>query len=204
MALSDLKSRIADEINRTDLTSQINLAIRSAITFYSTETLFFQQERVTANTTADQEYYALPVDFVTLNSLRITINSNNNYLLRERTNEFFEEIYDGPDVYTGNPQYWTIYDQQLRLSPIPDDSYPLTMNYVKRLASLGADTDTNRLIEDLEEQLIRARAKWDLYENVIKDHTEAALMKAQEMEVKDQVKKKTGLYNSTTTITRYL
>jgi hypothetical protein len=204
MALSDLKSRIADELNRTDLTNQIDKAIRSAVAFYSSETLFFQEDRSTADTVDEQEYYALPDDLVTVNSLRVTVNGNNSYVLDYRSNYYFETVYQPVDLHTGYPEYWTIYDQQLRLYPIPDDAYPMVLHYIKRLATLGDDDDTNALIEDIEEQLIRARSKWDLYTNLIKDPQRAVEQKAIEMQTLEQVKKKSNMYIVDTHIEKYL
>ena len=64
---------------------------------------------------------------------------------------------------------FAIQDQQLRLWPIPDDSYRLTMAYLRDLTEISASATagaTNAWMTDGEE-LIRMRANADVLENTI-------------------------------------
>jgi len=202
--LADLKTRIADELNRTDLTSQIALSIQSAIDFYGPESFWFQEERSTKNTADGQEYYSLPLDYISLNTIRVTVNNTNDYLLIERSNKYFEQAYNPATLYKGYPQDWTIYAQQLRLGPIPNGIYPMVIHYIKFLDDLGSDAESNAYTNRLVEQLIRFRAKGDIAANVIRDYNMATAMKVQEAEVKSQLDKQHSFYKADGSIQRYL
>lgn len=56
------------------------------------------------------------------------------------------------------PQVYTRYKNQLRLFPIPDAVYTVTLSYVYKFTELSADADTNSWLTDGEE-LIRQAAK---------------------------------------------
>lgn len=154
-----MQDRIADELHRTDLTSQIQLAIISAIQHYESKQFWFNETRATASTIADQEYYELPLDFVEMVSLKLTDNGN-IHTLTERTYEYIENAMTNTS-YTGEPTDFAMYGDLLRLYPIPDAVYTLTISYKKTLADLSATADTNAWMTNGEE-LIRARAKADL------------------------------------------
>ena len=75
----------------------------------------------------------------------------------------------------GQPTSYDYYGKQIRLYPIPDASYSAVVSGVYALAELSATTDTNAWMTD-GEQLIRARAKWELLTHVIKDKEGADMM----------------------------
>ena len=156
--------RIADELKRSDLTSQIRLAIKSAIQNYENETFYFNETRQTIDTVDGKEYYGLPTNFQGLNTLTLTTNSY-TYLLQPRTFEWIEE-HQTNDNYKSRPTDWAIFAQQLRLFPIPNDSYRIEMSGIKRFDELSATSDTNAFMVDGEE-VIRYRAKKDVLINII-------------------------------------
>ena len=55
-----LKTRIADELNRSDLTSQIASAVPRAIEYYARERFDFNEGRSTASTVVDNQYVDFP------------------------------------------------------------------------------------------------------------------------------------------------
>jgi hypothetical protein len=49
---------------------------------------------------------------------------------------FLDEVEPEPDTVTGNPLYYTIFAQQIRLYPVPNDAYTMYMRYIKTITAL--------------------------------------------------------------------
>ena len=179
-----MQDRIADELNRTDLTSQIQNAIQSSINFYRTRRFRFNEARAVRNTAANDEYVGLPTNFLELDTLGVTVNSRYYQLLR-KTHDYLDEINWGAGTWTGFPTLYALYEENLRLYPIPDDTYELKLTYMKDLDDLSATADTNAWMTNGEE-LIRTHAKIDLLESVIRGpeaNQEAVRLRAREDQV---------------------
>lgn len=169
-----MQDRIADELARSDLTSQIKLAIQTAIDHYEREPFYFNEATGTFATVADQEYYsstdaAFIATLAEIHSMRVTVGSQ-PLRLEPQPWSWFEDRATG--TYTGYPYNYVYYKQNIRLYPIPDDAYTVTVGYVARPATLSTTADTNVWMTDGEE-LIRLRAKIDLHMNVIREPTSA-------------------------------
>ena len=99
-----------------------------------------------------------------------------------RTQQWFDRNQSLPTVYTGQPDSYAIYADQLRLFPIPDSAGPNNGSYdltLSTLAQLGPsplvnDTDTNAWMTE-GEQLIRAQALRNLYRFPLRDADGRAL-----------------------------
>lgn len=183
----DMKTRIADELARSDLTSQIALAVLSSVKHYERRRFYFNEGRAsTFSTVAGQEFYGsadladIP-NYLDIDTLRITISSNSNYTLDPKTYEYLDEINVGGTTTRGQPVFYSNYAQQIRLYPVPDAVYTMRISGVKALTALSADADTNAWTTDAED-LIRHRAKWDIYANVTGDIQQAGVMKQNEQE----------------------
>ena len=166
-----MRTRISDElVNESLTTAQINAAIQSAIAHYQRQRFYFNESRAeTFSTVASQEYYAAAANanipnLSAIDELTITVNSD-RYPLRPQTWEYMETIASTATA-TGQPGDYCYYAQQIRLYPIPDAVYTVRITGLVRFAALSADGDTNAWMTDAEE-LIRARAKWDIGANVI-------------------------------------
>lgn len=171
-----MQDRIADELNRSDLTSQIQLAIKSAIEHYESDRFYFNEKVATTTTTASSQWVTQPTDMVELDTLAIT-NGSYKYTLNPRTYNYLEEIDNGNGTYTGAPEDYAVYQEQYRLYPVPDATYTLTQSYIYRLSDLSATADTNAWVT-VGEQLIRYRAKADLMVNVLDDDAAKARLMA--------------------------
>jgi hypothetical protein len=174
-----MQNRIADELARSDLGAQIQSAILSAIRFYESERLWFNEGESTAGTVAGQQSYAVPSDFLEADTLTITI-SGNRYLLCPRPWAWMRDM-SVASTSRGRPTDWSYYADQLWLYPVPDGVYTLTLSYLKRLAALAVAGDANAWMTHGEE-LVRARAKADVYAHVLHDFDEALAMKQLETE----------------------
>ncbi len=167
-------NRIADDMARSDVTAAAKAEINSAIRHYSTRRFWFLEARATVNTVDSQEFYTLPGDFMDIDSLVITVNSW-TYSLIQRTYQALEDWFVQASTFTGYPTDFAIYDQQLRLYPVPNGAYQMTLSYLQRLEDLSATASTNSWMTEGEE-LIRARAESRLYVNRYRDFEAAQAM----------------------------
>lgn len=176
-----LVNRVLDDLDRQgSLTSQAQSAIQTAIDHYEGTRFYFNQERATAQTVNAQEFYALPSDVLDIDVLSLTAGSNTYKLIR-RTYETLEDWYLNSS-YTGYPTDYAIYNQQIRLYPIPDAStYTLTLSYAKRLSTLSSDSDSNAWTTTAEE-LIRSRADADMAFRILQNEKRAMGFKILEQE----------------------
>lgn len=172
-----MQTRIANELHRTDLTTQIQDAIQSAIQNYERIRFWFNHARASANTVVDQAYYALPLDFIEVDSFKI-LDSTTWFPLEQRTFQYIDAV-NASTTTTGTPMDFAIYQEQIRLWPIPDDIYEIQMAYLRSLPALSASGDSNAWMTEGEE-LIRTRAMGDLYLDVIHDERRGAVMRQRE------------------------
>lgn len=154
----DLQDRIADELLRSDLTSEIQLEILSAIKHYERQSFWFNESRATMSLVANTPNYAVPTDLLVPISLTITYN-NHPYEMHFRTWGWYRAIH-GDDVFIGKsvPTDWAYFANQMWVYPIPNSNYTLTLAYIQQLATLSARSDSNEWMIGGEE-LIRSRAK---------------------------------------------
>ncbi len=163
-----MQARIADELNRDDLSAQIRLAIKSAIAYLETEPLYFNEQRSYLTTTAGTRAYGLPDEFQGVNTLTLTYNQYTT-LLDEKPWSYIEEI-TSTDQSQGQPRAYALYDYQLWVYPIPDQAYTLTMSYYKRLEDVSATGSANAWMNPQHgEEAVRTLAKIDIMENIIAD-----------------------------------
>lgn len=180
-----MKSRIADELARSDLTSNISSAVLSAIAHYSKESFYFLESRATASTVSGERNIAYPTGFRYAHDLKVTVSSSNEPLTKITWPEM-EALYTATSQ-TGTPTKWADYQNQIWMYPVPNAVLTLTLSYAKELTALSADADTNGWMVEGEE-LIRSRAKWDLYMHVIRDREAAGDMKRCEAEALSQLR----------------
>ncbi len=192
-----LQRRIWNELDRTDITAVAQDAIKTAIRHYAWQRLFFNEERWTSTTVADQEFYAFPSDFRDIDSLRVTV-SDNDYVLFRRDWSTLEDWVINPGTYTGFPTDYAIFRNELRLYPVPNGAYTLHLSGQRDLSALENDSDTNDWLTHGEE-LIRSRACADLIENIIQDYDEprSVLYKRREADALDALRRESTIRLST-------
>ena len=158
--------RIADELARSDLTSQIGDAIRSAVNYYAGEHWWFHEfADSTVTTSTSLEAYPLPADFEHLVTFQVIIGAQRipcdpqtyDTIRRWQTNLVF-----------GQPTDYAIYNQQLVLYPIPNSAYLTVMSYIQTVSTLTTTTCTNAFMT-YGEELIRNRARADVQVNFLRD-----------------------------------
>lgn len=120
-----LQRRIWHELDRSDITADAQAAIQTAIRFYAHRRFYFNEERWTASTVANQEYYAVPLNFRNIDTLKLTVNAN-SYLLTERTWAEIENWAIAASTFTGYPSDFAMQRNEIRLYPIPNAAYTMT------------------------------------------------------------------------------
>ena len=199
-ALADLKTRIAFEIDRTDMTDAIASAITSAVRAYRPSRFAFNESSGTLVTAAGTSEYStatadpntLPSDILEIDTARITITSSNRYVLEPVSYKSLEEL-DTSNSYTSRPIWFAWHAETLRLYPTPDTAYTIDLRY---LADVGEETWCTRA-----EALIRCRAKKELYVHVLRDPQMAAAMQQIEQQELVALKREARLRASSGRVT---
>lgn len=198
-----MKARIADELARSDLTSQVAYAITDAIERYQPDRFWFNESRlVTLNTVAGTEFYTALTgdvshikDVYDIDHMTIAIGG------ALRTLDWIEpldaELDSDGGSWTGQPHSYTIFDNKLRFVPVPNDAWTVRIaGHIKRAAPVSDDEANNVWMVEAE-RLIRARAKYNLALDVLRDTELAQTMAAAVTEAYDQLKGRTALHVGT-------
>lgn len=193
-----LQNQIAFELGqRTDLLtipsgtglalSPIKQAIQTAIAKWEREHFYFNEVETintliapSMATVVGQEFYTSSTWATLTNEIHIDkiwiLVSQNRYTLNPRTEQYLADTSVQPSN-SGQPVDYSYYAKTVRLYPIPDGVYPISMEGTQKFASLVNDSDTNIWTTDGVD-LIKAEAKMDLLINVLKQNDLAAIQKA--------------------------
>jgi len=142
MTYSELKTNIANFLNRSDLTNQIDFFIDA------TEAELNRRLRVKdmikrATATADGQYLSLPTDW--LEAINVQIDGNSFQPLFQQSIESMDIYRKSNDNVTGLPIYFALVDNTIELAPTPDSSYTLQLTYYGTIDALS-DTNTSNFI----------------------------------------------------------
>lgn len=167
---------VADEIDDTqnEYLVQIQEAIFSAIRFCEREPFYFNKSReVTFSTVVGKEFYGKEdnVNISTLSGLQAVFlirGSGDAEKLRRIPTEDIE-ILSSRGSSGGVPTAYCYYSQQLRLYPIPQTKYTIRLQISP--IKLEVIKDANQLSPWFLEgfDLIKARVKYEIYKNILKD-----------------------------------
>lgn len=174
IALSDMRSRIADDLARSDLNTQIDKAINRAIYYYQKEPFWFKETTSSFSTVINQEEYiggtgGVPSDIAQIDYLERIVGGS-SITLTEITSTELEAKQSGTAI--GLPYEFAQYQNRFKLYPIPNQVMTMPIGYTKSYAALVADADTNDWLTYAED-LIENRARWWLNFRVIKDYEAA-------------------------------
>lgn len=179
----DMMTVIADEIDDTtgEYTPQIQNCIFAAIRFCERDVYYFNETRdVTFTTVAGREWYDKTDNSNIPTLVRIVAaysedSAGQRTTLRRVMPEDIETVSDNA-ASRGEPYMFTYFGQRIRLYPVPSDTqYTIRLQLGPyRLAEIQTSTDSNAWFTEAFD-LIKARAKYQLYKDYLKDATLAAV-----------------------------
>ncbi len=197
--LNELRNGIISDMAREredGITAAVDNAIALSIRHYETQPWWFLETQADIVTVNGTEYYDLPSDFGSTEvSLVIAINSN-TYPLIKRSYSYIEDVYTAGAIFSGYPSDYAIYQQQIRLYPVPNGAFTATMSYVQKLGIPASDGASNAWTDDCE-PMIRARAEWQLYSLRYHDTEAAAVAKQVEADAHTALRRQHGQRVST-------
>jgi hypothetical protein len=193
-----MKARIADELARTDLTSQIAYAITDAIAAYQGEAWHWNESRTTVSfsTVASQEFYTSSDDADIANIRKIQYSvlyvGDDVRKLEYRCPEDMEYL-SANGTQEGTPWSYGWYDNKIRLYPVPDTVYTVRIAAHVKVAAPASDGEASNPWMTDAERLIRSRAKLELALHVLRDDALAATMAEAVKEAWSDLKSQTNM-----------
>lgn len=150
---AELKTSIADFLDRDDLTSKTGTFISLAEAEISRDLRHWRQEK-RVNTSVDEQYENLPTDWLRINSVQHTggglissVSASEIQRLRAAT------------TTTGKPRYMRINSNQIELYPVPDQAYSIEVTYLAQTPALTTAAPSNWLLEYAPDLLLYGALK---------------------------------------------
>jgi hypothetical protein len=142
MTYSELKTNIANYLNRSDLTSQMDMFIDNVEGEINRRVRRKEMiKRATA--TADAQYLSLPTDW--LEGINVEITSNDFSPILQQSIESLDIYRKSINNKTGQPVYFAFVDDTMELAPTPDTSYTLQLTYYSKITALSDNNTSNFL-----------------------------------------------------------
>ena len=144
--VAELKTAVANWLNRSDLTSRIPEFI--SLTEAQLNRLLRTREMLVRSTaSASGQYISIPTDYLEMMNIELTSTSPPKrliYITSDRSDDYREQ----QNNKTGTPSYYTIEGDSIQLLPTPDATYTLQLNYYKDIPALSglADSGNNWLL----------------------------------------------------------
>lgn len=138
MTYATLKTDVAAQLNRTDLTAKIPGFISRAEAMLFRE-LQVRELQVSVTGTTTDDYSALPADFGTLSRLTMTVNGTT------RTLDYIAQPYNTGTLT--NPTSYALEKDQLRIWGAGTGA-AYTLYYIPKLAALSDSNTTNWLLDN--------------------------------------------------------
>ena len=139
---SELKTKIADTLNRDDLTSVIPDFIALAESAINDDVKHWRGDK-RAETTLDGQFIGLPSDWQ--ETKRIHLNASGTTDLRYLAPETMQAMRASNNDAGGKPEYYTHIAGQLELYPSPDANYSADLFYRASVSTLS-DSNTDNWV----------------------------------------------------------
>lgn len=205
--LGDLKAEIADDLARTDLTSQIANAITAAIKRFQNRRFYFNETRSTTFTTADGQSTYSSSDsadipkFARLDMVSLEDTNGEQYTLTPYSIERMESLLDN-SAANGRPWGYLYFEESFRLYPTPDAAYTVRPIGTIMKDAPATDGEANNVWMTDAYELIRCRAKAYLAAHVLRDPELAQVMVQAEGDALSDLRERGTQRMSTGTVTR--
>jgi hypothetical protein len=143
MNYAELKTSVADFLNRQDLTSTIPTFIQLAEADFN-RTIRHRSMLTRATAVLDAQFTGLPSDF--LEAKNVQLNSTPVVSLEYVSIEEADRLRAA--YPTGQPQWYTIVGDQIEVAPVPDVEYTIELVYYKKIPTLSDSNTSNWLISN--------------------------------------------------------
>lgn len=138
---AELKTAVANWGKRSDLTDRIPEFIAIAEAKIANEVrCAAMQTRSTANISS--QYFDTPIGFLEIRDIHI--NSDPISPLEFLSPKVMSNKFRSGT--SGNPSHYTIHGDEFEVKPVPDTTYELEINYIKRFTAFSVDADFNWLL----------------------------------------------------------
>lgn len=144
MTYDEIKTQVANYLNRSDLTSQMDMFID--LTEAEINKVIKHQDMMKrAVATADNRYMQLPGDWIS--AINIELNTNDHSVLMQQSIESLDLKRASIDNVSGRPEYFAILDDAIELCPTPDTTYELQLTYYATVPGLSSTNTSNFVSE---------------------------------------------------------
>jgi uncharacterized protein YutD len=164
--LGDITTRVQQRVgdtgfSSTEIKGYINDAQRDVFNEFRLPFMEDTQNyTVTAGSSDITNGAGLPSNYV--QAIDLILTSNGEMVIPYKDFREIDNYYPDPNdtvVHTaGKPQYWYFYANTIRLFPVPDNAYTLTLRYFKAPIVLSATTDIPSIPPEFEEILVMGAA----------------------------------------------
>ena len=148
MAIStfaELKTAIADFLNRDDLTSTIPTFIALAEAQINRDIRHYEMEnRATAELTS--QYLDRPRDW--LETIRLHVTSGGTQVLNLLSRASMADKRQGAEDTTGEPRFYCHAERGFEVFPTPDGTYTTELLYYQKITALSDSNTSNWLLSD--------------------------------------------------------
>ena len=142
MTYAELKTAIANYLNRSDLTSDIDTFIDN-VEAELNRRLRTKDMIKRATATADSQYLTVPTDWI--EAINVEITSNDFSPLFQQSIESLDVYRKSNNNSTGQPVYFAMVDDSIELAPTPDAEYTLQLTYYAKISALS-DSNTSNFV----------------------------------------------------------
>lgn len=199
--LAQARARIADDLNRSNLSTQIDKAINRAIIHYQKEPFWFKETSGTFSTVAGQKAYTA-AEMVLTDIKRIhfaeVVLSGGDVPLKQLDISVLESM--NPNDSQGDPSAYAHWQSKVWLYLVPNAVRTVRLYYTKTYAALSLDADTNDWLVYAED-LIESRARWWINARLLKSFDKAQAAKLEELEALEGLRSQNEDYASSQPMT---
>jgi len=109
----------------------------------------------TSNLQSGNRYVTIPSDLRIIRYAQLTDSSGNQVYLEKRDTSFMAEYYNTPGTQSGFPKYYANWDANYWVvAPTPDDTYLITLAYIKQPDSITASDASTTYISNKYQDLL--------------------------------------------------
>jgi hypothetical protein len=175
MTLGELIEQISNDLDGQLTDAEIRTAIKDAIDLHAHRPFWWNKTRtVTFPTVAGQEFYGVYDNSTLPNVFQIDlVEINDGGTEWELCRRHDLEVDADPSVGQSLPYEYAVFNNKIRLFPIPDGVYTIRVVGRYKLSELTDDLQENEWTNE-GRMLIRAEAKSLLYAHILDDDRNAA------------------------------